>query len=64
VSDGTHTAGLNFNGSYTLANFKFSDDGHGGTLVIDPPAPAAIRQPIHSSSIRPTDISQATTALD
>jgi hypothetical protein len=37
VSDGTHTANLDFNGDYELANFKFSADGHGGTTVYDPP---------------------------
>src|SRR5262249_46489501 len=37
ISDGTNTANLNFTGSYTLANFKFSSDGSGGTLIIDPP---------------------------
>ena len=31
------TANLNFNGSYTLANFKFASDGSGGTIVYDPP---------------------------
>jgi Tryptophan-rich Synechocystis species C-terminal domain len=40
VTDGTHTDALDFNGSYTLANFKFASDGYGGTIVYDPPAPA------------------------
>ena len=39
VTDGTDTAKLNFNGSYTLANFKLVSDGRGGTIVYDPPAP-------------------------
>ena len=39
VTDGTHTAALDFNGSYTLANFKFASDGSGGTIVYDPPVP-------------------------
>ena len=39
VTDGTDTAKLNFNGSYSLANFKLVSDGHGGTIVYDPPAP-------------------------
>jgi 20S proteasome alpha/beta subunit len=38
VTDGTKTAMLDFNGSYTLANFKFASDGNGGTIVYDPPA--------------------------
>src|SRR4029077_3938317 len=37
VSDGTHTANLDFNGDYQLANFKFVDDSQGGTTVYDPP---------------------------
>jgi hypothetical protein len=39
VSDGTDTANLDFNGSYQLANFKLAPDGHGGTIVYDPPVP-------------------------
>jgi len=41
VTDGTDTAELNFNGSYTLANFKFASDGSGGTILYDPPAPTS-----------------------
>jgi hypothetical protein len=37
VSDGTHTANIHLNGTYVLANFTLSNDGSGGTLVIDPP---------------------------
>jgi hypothetical protein len=37
VSDGSKTATLQFNGSYEAANFKFVTDGHGGTIVYDPP---------------------------
>ena len=40
VTDGTHSAALDFNGPYTLANFKLASDGSGGTLVYDPPATA------------------------
>ncbi|MGB9116229.1 MAG: hypothetical protein WCC91_13275, partial [Bradyrhizobium sp.] len=40
VTDGTNSAALDFNGSYTLANFKFASDGSGGTIVYDPPVPA------------------------
>ena len=39
VTDGTHSAALDFNGSYMLANFKFASDGSGGTIVYDPPVP-------------------------
>ena len=37
VSDGTHTASIGFLGDYSLANFTASNDGHGGTSVVDPP---------------------------
>ena len=32
-----HTAQLHFSGAYTINNFNLSDDGHGGTLIEDPP---------------------------
>jgi parallel beta-helix repeat protein len=38
---GGETAKLSFNGSYTLANFKFANDGSGGTIVYDPPVPSS-----------------------
>jgi autotransporter passenger strand-loop-strand repeat protein len=37
VTDGTHTAQIALLGQYTVGNFKLSDDGHGGTLIVDPP---------------------------
>ena len=37
LSDGTHTANINFVGNYVLENFTLSSDGSGGTLIIDPP---------------------------
>ena len=40
IKDGSgHTAQLHFSGTYTLASFNLNDDGHGGTLLTDPPAP-------------------------
>jgi hypothetical protein len=39
VTDGTNTVNLNFSGTYSLGNFKFADDGSGGTIVYDPPVP-------------------------
>jgi hypothetical protein len=42
VADATgDTAKLKFNGSYTLANFDFANDGKGGTIVYDPPVPSS-----------------------
>ena len=40
VTDGIDTSTLKFNGSYSLANFKFTSDGSGGTIVYDPPVPS------------------------
>jgi VCBS repeat-containing protein len=37
VSDGTNSATLHFNGVYQAANFSFTSDGNGGTIVYDPP---------------------------
>ena len=38
VTDGKgDTDKLDFNGSYSLANFDFASDGSGGTIVYDPP---------------------------
>jgi hypothetical protein len=37
LTDGTHTAQIALLGQYVTANFKLSDDGHGGTLIVDPP---------------------------
>jgi hypothetical protein len=37
VTDGTHTAKLAMLGNYTIDNFTSAADGHGGTLIGDPP---------------------------
>ena len=43
VSDGTHTANIALTGNYSLANFTASSDGHGGTIIVDPPVlPAGV----------------------
>ena len=41
VSDGTNTANIHFTGTYNESNFSFASDGHGGTIVYDPPAGAS-----------------------
>jgi hypothetical protein len=41
VADGSNTAKINFTGNYVLANFKFSADASGGTLIRDPPITAS-----------------------
>jgi hypothetical protein len=38
VTDGTHTADLTLLGQYSTANFSLASDGHGGTMITDPPA--------------------------
>jgi hypothetical protein len=40
VTDGTHTATIKLIGDYTASAFNVASDGHGGTTVTDPPAPA------------------------
>ena len=52
VSDGTHTANIALTGNYSLANFTASSDGHGGTIIVDPPVlPAGVTlQPIDGGS--------------
>ena len=37
VTDGTNTAQLQLDGTYTVANFDIGNDGKGGTLLTDPP---------------------------
>ena len=41
VSDGTHKAEIKFVGDYTLSNFTASNDGWGGTAIVDPPSVSA-----------------------
>ncbi len=41
VTDGKNSAALDFNGAFTLANFKFASDGSGGTIFYDPPGSVA-----------------------
>ena len=40
VSEGGHTANITLLGQYVAGNFTSSTDGHGGTLVTDPPVVA------------------------
>jgi hypothetical protein len=42
VTDGVHTQKLAMIGSYMAANFTLMSDGHGGTLVSDPPVQSAV----------------------
>ena len=42
VSDGIHTANLTLLGQYTTAQFTKQSDGHGGTLIGDPPVNSVI----------------------
>lgn len=37
VSDGVHIANLTLFGQYVTGQFKAAGDGHGGTLITDPP---------------------------
>jgi hypothetical protein len=42
VTDGTHTAKITLTGDYTASAFTVAPDGHGGTLVKDPPGAHAV----------------------
>jgi hypothetical protein len=41
VTDGTHTSKITLIGNYLGHTFTTSSDGHGGTTVVDPPAPGS-----------------------
>ncbi|HXV00987.1 MAG TPA: hypothetical protein VG166_10860 [Caulobacteraceae bacterium] len=41
LTDGTHTAHITLTGDYTAAAWTLSDDGSGGTVVVDPTAAKA-----------------------
>ncbi|MBA3811821.1 MAG: hypothetical protein H0X27_09330, partial [Caulobacteraceae bacterium] len=42
VTDGAHTARIHLMGDYRSSTFVVASDGHGGTLVHDPAAPAPV----------------------
>ncbi|HEY2178750.1 MAG TPA: hypothetical protein VGH15_09235 [Caulobacteraceae bacterium] len=46
VTDGAHTAKIHLVGDYTSSIFTVSSDGHGGTKVVDPTAPASHATPL------------------
>ncbi|MGY3698448.1 autotransporter passenger strand-loop-strand repeat protein [Bradyrhizobium sp. USDA 3240] len=50
VTDGTVTASIMLLGNYMASTFTTSSDGHGGTLVVDPPATqvSQLAQPQHA----------------
>jgi len=57
VTDGTHTANITLVGNYLTSTFVPSNDGHGGTPVVDPPAVLLNQDPassLHQGS-DPTD---------
>jgi hypothetical protein len=45
VTDGTHIAHVRLLGNYVAGQFHLSDDGHGGTLVTDPPLNTSVNVP-------------------
>ena len=50
VTDGSHTANIALLGNYLASTFVASSDGHGGTLVVDPPLAqqSVLVQPQHA----------------
>jgi hypothetical protein len=53
VSDGTHTAHINFKGNYLGSTFVCSSDGHGGVLIHDPKAAASSPPPTAQAASPP-----------
>ena len=47
VTNGTQTANIALSGNYLTSGWTLSSDGHGGTVVVDPPLPPGVTlQPI------------------
>ena len=46
VTSGAHTARIHLTGNYTTATWALSNDGSGGTVVVDPTAPSPAAQAI------------------
>jgi hypothetical protein len=46
VTDGTHTASLTLIGQYVAAQFTSASNGHGGTLIGDPPVATTNTNPL------------------
>jgi serralysin len=59
VSDGTTTADIKLAGTYSLADFKFSNDGSGGTIVYGSPTSG---QPAGAASGTPSQAAAVSTA--
>ncbi len=51
VTDGAHTAKIAFTGDYLTSKWVASSDGHGGTVIVDPPASSATTGPPGSQSL-------------
>ena len=51
VSDGGQVAILTLVGAYVTSNFVFSDDGHGGTFVVDPPLTPNVARFIQAAAL-------------
>ena len=61
VNDGMTTVNIKFAGTYSLANFKFADDGNGGIIVYDPPVSS---HPDSSDQVSCTSPSSPFAAID
>ena len=47
VTSGSHAAHLALIGNYVVGNFHSASDGHGGTLITDPPVSSGSLAPPH-----------------
>ena len=48
VSSSGHVANLTLLGQYVTGQFHMANDGHGGTLITDPPIDSSTVQAMHS----------------
>ena len=51
VTDGAHTANLTLLGQYSTANFSIASDGHGGTIITDPPPVGSAASPLLAAHV-------------
>ena len=62
VTDGSHTANITLLGSYTPGQFSSATDGHGGTVITDPPVLLVSMPDANALLWQPTSSEAATKA--
>jgi autotransporter passenger strand-loop-strand repeat protein len=61
VTDGAQVASLTLIGSYVTSNFTLSNDGHGGTYVLDPPV---VHTAVHTAAAKADLLASTDAGLD